>query len=345
MHVVTPTDREESNELEADLRRMGCLRLWEKSWRVRSDDMVREMVTGEANRVYAFIIRGRPDRWNAELWGSVYGFKQGGEGVTTKREDCTRDKFSLRLDLKYGCFVKDCKDERKMRILAFLMPLFSPKKPYNITLTFATTLLLANSEKKVVFWGSIVGELVHKLATNTKRGQPSYIGHFLFHLYAHGNLHTDGEETQWTSHQFMQELQTTDSEPEDSKEEDVVELSNEERPSTKKRKLMLRNRATRTRSATKHVGGGTSTFTLEDNPVDAIIRDLEGVRSRIAEYELQMKQVGELVGNPPQESLVAAIQEAIQDPRRLREPERRVIHHTAEKRRTAERVQKLKAKR
>jgi hypothetical protein len=31
VHVVTHTDREESNELEADLRRMGCHRLWEKS--------------------------------------------------------------------------------------------------------------------------------------------------------------------------------------------------------------------------------------------------------------------------------------------------------------------------
>jgi hypothetical protein len=47
VHVVTPTDREESNELEADLRRMGCIGLWEKSWRVRSEDMMRKLVTGE----------------------------------------------------------------------------------------------------------------------------------------------------------------------------------------------------------------------------------------------------------------------------------------------------------
>ena len=254
---------------------------------------MRELVIGEVDRIYASTIRGRPDRWNAELWSSVYGFKQGGEGMATKKDDCTRDKFSLRLDPKYDYFVKDCKEKKENRLVAFLMPIFSPKKPYNITLTLATTLLLAYSEKKVVDWGCIIGELVHKLATNTKRGQPSYIGPFLFHLYAHGNLLTDGEETQWTLHQFMGELQTTDSEPElghkGSNEEDVVELSNEERSTTKKRKLILENRATRTRSATKHVGGGTSTFTLEDNPMDAIIRDLEGVRSRIAEYELQMK--------------------------------------------------------
>ena len=76
---------------------------------------------------------------------------------------------------------------------------------------------------------------------------------------------------------------------EESKEEDMAEFSNEERTVTRKRKLTLENRPTRTRSATKSVGGGPSTFTEEDNPVDAIIRDLEGVRSRMTEYKLQMR--------------------------------------------------------
>ena len=77
----------------------------------------------------------------------------------------------------------------------------------------------------------------------------------------------------------MRKLQTTNSAPEmgheGSKKEDVVEFSNEERPVTKKRKLMLGIHATRTRSATKPVGGETFTFPFEDNPVDFIIRDLE----------------------------------------------------------------------
>jgi hypothetical protein len=62
IHVFTPTGQEEINELEADLRRMGCLGLWEKSWRVRCEEMVRELVTGEMNHVYASTTRGRPDR-------------------------------------------------------------------------------------------------------------------------------------------------------------------------------------------------------------------------------------------------------------------------------------------
>ena len=49
--------------------------------------------------------------------------------MVTKRENCTRAIFSLRLDPKYGYFVNDCKDEREMRMLAFLVPIFSPDKP------------------------------------------------------------------------------------------------------------------------------------------------------------------------------------------------------------------------
>lgn len=108
------------------------------------------------------------------------------------------DKFFQKLYPKYGYFVKDCKDETERRMFVFLVLILSPENPYNITLTFATTLFLAYSEKKVVDWENIIRELVNNLATNTKRGQPSYIGHFLFHLYAHGNLLTDKEQTQWT---------------------------------------------------------------------------------------------------------------------------------------------------
>ena len=57
VHVVSPTDRDKSNMLEVDLRLMSCLGLWEKSWRVRSEDMVRELVTGEVDHVYASTIR------------------------------------------------------------------------------------------------------------------------------------------------------------------------------------------------------------------------------------------------------------------------------------------------
>ena len=79
--------------------------------------------------------------------------------------------------------------------------------------------------------------------------------------------------------------------------------------------------------------------------MDSILRDLEEVRSRIAEYGLQMQHVGEMVGNPPRESLVAAIQKGIQNPHQLQELEGKVDHHTTDNRKTTEQLRKLEVER
>lgn len=55
----------------------------------------------------------------------------------------------------------------------------------------------------------------------------------------------------------------------------------------------------------------------------------------------QMYQMGEIMGNPPWESLVAAIQEAIQHPRRVRKLESKVDYLTAENQKTMEQLRKL----
>ena len=48
--------------------------------------------------------------------------------MTTKRDDCTRNKFFHRLDPKYGYFVKDCKNEREKRMLVFSSAYLQPEK-------------------------------------------------------------------------------------------------------------------------------------------------------------------------------------------------------------------------
>jgi hypothetical protein len=62
VHVSIHTVQEEGKELEEILRRMGCLGILEKSWRVRHEEMVREVVTEEVNQTYSSTIRGRLDR-------------------------------------------------------------------------------------------------------------------------------------------------------------------------------------------------------------------------------------------------------------------------------------------
>jgi hypothetical protein len=53
--------------------------------------------------------------------------------------------------------------------------------------------------------------------------------------------------------------------------------------------------------------------------------------------------VGELVGNPPREGLVAAVKKAIHEPHQLQELERRIEHLTLENKKVTEKVQKLKS--
>ena len=63
------------------------------------------------------------------------------------------------------------------------------------------------------------------------------------------------------------------------------------------------------------------------------------------ENPLRVVKVGEMVGNPPRENLIAAIQEAIQDPRQLRELESKVECLTAENQKTLEQLRKLEEER
>ena len=58
-----------------------------------------------------------------------------------------------------------------------------------------------------------------------------------------------------------------------------------------------------------------------------------------------MQHMGEMLGNPPRESLVAAIQETIQNPRKLRKLEGKMDHLTPENQKTTEQLQKLDAER
>ena len=134
-----PKDQVGLKELEDDLRRMGCVGLFQHSWRIRSEEMVRELVVGGVPPEFSKSVRGRPEAWTAQLWGRVYGLNMGKEAMAAKKDDCTRGRFSSSLDSKDGYAVSDCKDDRDRRMRAFLVPILTPEKlafsspdrPYN----------------------------------------------------------------------------------------------------------------------------------------------------------------------------------------------------------------------
>ena len=275
------------------MRRMGCIGLLQHPWRIRHDGVVKELVGGGVPVEFANTIQGRPEEWTAELWGRVYGFTQGGEGLVTRKEDCTAGRFSTPMDGKYGYHIQDCVDGRERRMFAFLAPILNPDKPYHVTLTMASTLLLAFERKRRVNWGQLIRDQVQRMVLTAKRSRPAYISPYLFHLYSLGRVLTTEEEALWEAHEIMIELETTDSEPEAPEEEvrgDVVVVSDGEEPVQKKRKRTVEGSPSlRTRAATRAAVAGPSRMSAGENPVDPILRDLEEVRSRMAAYELTLQ--------------------------------------------------------
>ena len=170
----------------------------------------------------------------------------------------------------------------------------------------------------------MIAELVQRMVGSVRRGHPTYIGPFLFHLYQYHKVLTQEEKTMWETHSAMAELEATDSEPEapTDDEEDQNDTSDEEEKPSKKKSRMREpevkgSPATRTRSAIKAVVDRPARMQLRDTSLDSIIRDLEEVRVKVGSSESILLQVEELVGNPPRSELVAAVKDAVEGPLRI----------------------------
>ncbi len=60
--MVCPTILErlrERSQLEDDLSEIGCVGLFMRSWTVKNDQMIQELIVGASNQ-YELIVRGRP---------------------------------------------------------------------------------------------------------------------------------------------------------------------------------------------------------------------------------------------------------------------------------------------
>lgn len=121
-----PTNPTHFAQLEEDLERMGCEGFLRHAWNLRHTPMLEELLLDVVPAGYTKTLRAQPTKWTLDVWRAVYGFARGGEGMATRKEDCTRGKFRTKPHRNDGYKVTDCKDEREMRVLAFLVPILHP---------------------------------------------------------------------------------------------------------------------------------------------------------------------------------------------------------------------------
>ena len=88
---------------------MGCAGLLSVLWGFREEEMVRELIGAPPNQNHK-TPRAHPETWTKRTWQRVYGFRLGGSGLTTRKEEFAKDQFAGKINAKEGYRLADCKD-------------------------------------------------------------------------------------------------------------------------------------------------------------------------------------------------------------------------------------------
>jgi hypothetical protein len=108
-----------------------------------------------------------------------------------------KERFSQPVSEKNGFRVQDCIDDRKRRLLRFLVPILSPDKPTTCTIKLTKTIYEAYFNTRKTGWRLIVDELVVREARKLGNRKGCPLTPFLFHLYDKYGCLTAREREQW----------------------------------------------------------------------------------------------------------------------------------------------------
>ena len=140
---VTPSIPENSihlEELKQDLARMRCEGLLERSWALKREQLVPEMVQPERPNIFDGTIWDRPQLWTADLWRDTYHFPRGGSGLSNRMEGHHKGRFMHQVDPKDGYSVGNCRNDRQRLLLEFLVLIVHPDKPTRVMITIGNTI-------------------------------------------------------------------------------------------------------------------------------------------------------------------------------------------------------------
>lgn len=232
---AVPTNPTHFAELEEDLRRMGCEGLLAQAWSLKCVPMLEELRREYIPTETWKTVKAELSKWTLDVWRIVYGFARAGEGMATRKEDCTKGKFRTKPHRNDGYKVSDRKDERKMRVLAFLVPILHPEKPKACPANLASTILSSYAGDREVSWSRIIRDLVSELVKAVGSSTSSPLCPFLFHLYQGYEVLLPKEVKIWQVQQELRLRGDEDNALEEERSEDTEE--EEEEPSRKRKRL------------------------------------------------------------------------------------------------------------
>lgn len=320
-----PTDSAHFMELEEDLIRIGCVGFLHQGWHLKHAPMLEELTSQHLPAGYSRTLRAQPEKWTLAVWRQVYNFERGGEGLATRKEDCTKGKFITKPHPNDGYKIEDCIDERERRLLAFLVPIIHPKKPATVPITIASTILSAMAGDREVCWSRIVRDIVLDLIKGLGNSRPSPLCPFLFHLYQSYGVLLPAEVEIWNE----QQRRRAQGEPEED-ELPVIEERKLDRKGKKRegahefgseQTTPLDTAAHRTRSKAVIPGEPAS---------GSILPQIDTIRSRVAESEKILQDLTKLAGGCARAKLVATLRSSSGSSSQMTKMEAKVTSLTAE---------------
>jgi hypothetical protein len=172
----------ELKELFEDLTRMGCEGLLGKPKNLKSEAKLREFLFERGNQWFT-TLRQDPDNWTAEVWAEVYGFSpRKDERWANRKDNFYVGKLRGEHDLKDGFHPRNSQNNKERIVIEFILPIFSPEKPKQLSITMANTLFGAMCGVRPVNWGRLIQEYVEKSIFQI--GQKlSFLSPYILHLY------------------------------------------------------------------------------------------------------------------------------------------------------------------
>ena len=201
LRMVTPSIPENPialAELKEDLRVIRCASLLEQPWALKREELVHELLLPEGPNILDTTVQDRLQLWTAELWRETYDFPSGRAGLANRMDGYIEGRFIHQVDPKDGHAVEDCRNDRQLRMLEFLVSIVHLDKPTRVTITIENTLFGALDGGRLVDWGVVFRDLAQRLAKGVGKPKPTPICPFLFHLYdGQGLLTSDKELDYW----------------------------------------------------------------------------------------------------------------------------------------------------
>ena len=128
---LVPEDEREQAMLREDLVNLGCVGLLDRPWNMKKKEFIQQFVMirkqkAEWSNIFDGTVRDRPEEWTAGVWREMYNFLPGGSGMANRTDQYVEGKFRHEADPKDGFPVRECRDARERRLLAFLVPIVHP---------------------------------------------------------------------------------------------------------------------------------------------------------------------------------------------------------------------------